>query len=93
MGDEIQVSDIPVLSAQINPHGFVHEVLTVRKAWNYQTLGPPTPADSWFPGYLWRYALCIQCQNHLGWAYMRPGSDIITFVGLRRRSVVEGQEE
>jgi cereblon len=78
-----------MLSAQINPHGFIHEVLTLREALNVVLAGPPVPADSWFPGFEWRYCLCASCQSHLGWSYHRPEAASATFFGLRRGGLVE----
>ena len=89
VSDIIQVGDIPVLSAQINPHGYVHEVITVCYAVNVLLYGSPVPADSWFPGYLWRYLICKTCHSHLGWSYHRPQEMKMTFAGLRRGSVLE----
>ena len=31
--------------------------------------GEPTSLHSWFPGYLWNYADCSNCRNHLGWQF------------------------
>jgi len=90
--DEIQVGDIPTLTAQVNPHGFVHEVLTVSKAINYILEGDPIPADSWFPGFYWRICFCIDCLAHLGWSYHRPSEEVATFFGLRRSAIVEEKE-
>lgn len=89
VSDIIQVGDIPVLSAQINPHGFVHEVITVCHVSNVLIYGYPVPADSWFPGYLWRYLVCQQCQNHLGWSYHKPNESKMIFAGLRKASIIQ----
>ena len=87
VGDEIQVGDIPVDSMQINPHGFLHEIFTVRHAFQVVITGQPVPADSWFPGYMWRFCLCAQCGLHLGWSYQPYQQENIVFFGLRRGSV------
>ena len=89
VGDEISVGDIPVDSMQINPHGYIHEIFTVRSAFQVIITGQPVPADSWFPGYMWRFCLCAQCSQHLGWSYQRNQQDSIVFFGLRRGSVKE----
>jgi hypothetical protein len=52
-------------------------------------VGQPEPADSWFPGYLWRLCLCAQCNHHLGWSYQPYDQNTIVFFGLRRGSVKE----
>ena len=87
--DVLTVGDIPVLSAQVNPHGFVHEVITIKYVVNTFVVGDPVPADSWFPGYLWRYLLCRRCHSHLGWSYHRPNGVQMIFAGLRKASVVQ----
>lgn len=89
IGDEISVGDIPVDTMQINPHGFIHEIFTVRAAFQVIITGQPIPADSWFPGYMWRFCLCAQCGHHLGWSYQPYDRETIVFFGLRRGSVKE----
>lgn len=89
VGDEISVGDIPVDSMQINPGGYIHEIFTIRTAFQVIITGQPVPADSWFPGYMWRFCLCAQCGHHLGWSYQPYRQETIVFFGLRRGSVKE----
>ena len=90
IGDEVSIGDIPIETMQINPHGYIHEIFTVRSAFDVILAGPPVPADSWFPGYMWRLCLCAQCTLHLGWSYQNYNEDAIVFFGLRLGSVKEG---
>lgn len=89
VSDTIQVDDIPTLTLQINPHGFVHEVITVKYIVNCLIAGPPVPADTWFPGYVWRFLICQQCRSHLGWSYHQPKETSMSFAGLRKASIIE----
>ena len=89
VGDEISVGDIPVDSMQINPGGYIHEIFTIRPVFQVIITGQPVPADSWFPGYMWRFCLCAQCGHHLGWSYQPYRQETIVFFGLRRGSVKE----
>ena len=89
VGDEVSVGEIPVETMQINPHGYIHEIFTVRSAFHVLISGNPVPADSWFPGYMWRFCLCAQCHHHLGWSYQPYDQNTIVFFGLRRGSVKE----
>ena len=89
IGDEISVGEIPVDTMQINPHGYIHEIFTVRTAFQVIVTGQPVPADSWFPGYMWRFCICAQCGHHLGWSYQPYDQETIVFFGLRRGSVKE----
>ena len=61
-----------------NPAGYSFHVVCYSDAPGAADLGEPTTEASWFPGYAWTFALCKQCQNHLGWWYR--GKD--TFAGL-----------
>ena len=88
-GDEISVGDIPIETMQINPHGYVHEIFTVRSAFGVMIMGDPVPADSWFPGYMWRYCLCVQCNAHLGWSYQPVHINAIVFFGLRNAAITQ----
>lgn len=38
------------MAAYVNPHGYVHETLTVYKACNLNLIGRPSTEHSWFPG-------------------------------------------
>lgn len=38
------------MAAYVNPHGYVHETLTVYKACNLNLMGRPSTEHSWFPG-------------------------------------------
>jgi hypothetical protein len=39
------------LGAYVNPHGFVHETITVSNATGLALTGSPSTVHSWFPGY------------------------------------------
>ena len=85
--DVIPIGDIPSDTAQVNPHGFIHEVITVSAVQNTLVDGPPVPADSWFPGFCWRYLLCGQCLEFLGWSYHRPNEYSMTFAGFSKANI------
>ena len=38
------------LGAYVNPHGHVHETITIYKSQNVNLMGRPTKEHSWFPG-------------------------------------------
>lgn len=38
------------MAAYVNPHGYIHETLTVYKACNLNLSGRPSTEHSWFPG-------------------------------------------
>lgn len=46
----VMSSDGP-LGAYVNPHGFVHEVMTLLAANDLILVGHPVKKYSWFPGY------------------------------------------
>ena len=86
--DVIQIGDIPSDTAQVNPHGFIHEVITVQSVQNTLVEGPPVPADSWFPGFCWRYLICAQCMEFLGWSYHRPNEFSMSFAGFSKQNII-----
>jgi len=88
IGDEISVGDIPIETMQINPHGYVHEIFTIKQVFGVIITGNPVPADSWFPGYMWRYCLCARCTSHLGWSYQPYHEKNIVFFGIRNASII-----
>ena len=74
----------------VNPGGYVHEVHLFRSVRGALSLGQATRADSWFPGYSWRFAICRRCDGFLGWAYEanQPGRPP-HFWGLRSEAIRE----
>ena len=63
-----------------NPGGYEFTIGCFRRAW-CKVIGLPTLEWSWFDGYTWQYALCPQCQEHLGWFY-HGSTDDSSFYGL-----------
>jgi len=53
----------------VNPAGIVFTVRLFRHAPGCRWQGRPSREFSWFPGYLWRLALCGGCGVHLGWLF------------------------
>lgn len=52
----VMSSDGP-LNAYVNPHGYVHEIITVYNASGLALLGSPVKEHSWFPGYEHKFSL------------------------------------
>ena len=63
-----------------NPNGIVFQIVCFQAAEGCGYAGPPTDEFSWFPGYLWRVAVCSRCLLHMGWLYL--GADGRNFHGL-----------
>ncbi len=64
-----------------NPLGISFTVVCFSDAPGAVGEGTATEKDTWFPGYLWNFALCRGCGRHLGWQYRNTaGSD--EFFGL-----------
>ncbi len=62
-----------------NPAGHIFHIGCFREANGCMIAGEETAYFTWFPGYAWRYALCAQCINLLGWAFR---SQDAVFFGL-----------
>lgn len=86
----IMSSDGP-LSAYANPHGFVHEVMTLLKTNGVGVAGPPVKEFSWFPGYAWSIAECTTCGTHMGWHFSatRKKTRPRSFWGIRSSQVLD----
>jgi cereblon len=86
-------SEAGACAAWANPHGYVHEVLTVVEAPGVEPVGAPETAHSWFAGTSWRHALCGGCGLHVGWEYaaLAPGALPERFVGLRLALLADGR--
>ncbi len=54
---------------RVNPSGYVFHFGCFARAEGCLVIGPPTAEASWFPGFVWEYALCASCKTHLGWAF------------------------
>ncbi|XP_036387080.1 protein cereblon-like isoform X2 [Megalops cyprinoides] len=88
------------MAAYVNPHGYVHETLTVYKASNLNLIGRPSTLHSWFPGYAWTIAQCRTCGSHMGWKFTATKKDLSPqrFWGLTRSALLpripttEGEE-
>ena len=75
------------LANYINPHGYVHDTLTVSSVLNAVFSGKPTSKHSWFPGYKWTYMSCAHCGEHLGWKFQSVKLLPKVFYGLTRRAL------
>ncbi len=52
-----------------NPAGIVFELGCFSKAPGCHRVGELTSQFTWFAGHVWCYALCLGCNNHLGWFF------------------------
>jgi hypothetical protein len=57
----------------MNPAGILFHIGCFSEAIGCAVLGPPSDEYPWFPGYSWRFALCGQCRQHLGWHFRQAG--------------------
>jgi len=80
-----------VVGAYVNPHGVVHQTLTLREMERGSTtlIGRPTAEDTWFPGYAWTIANCSRCYTHLGWRFTAISKRTTPrfFWGIRRSAL------
>lgn len=63
-----------------NPHGIVFEIGCFGSVIGCGYAGPPSDEFSWFKGFRWQVAVCIQCLSHLGWLFTSSGYE--SFHGL-----------
>lgn len=69
-----------------NPVGVTYEIGCFSTAMGCVRFGEPTDEFTWFPGFLWSYALCSKCYTHLGW-YYQSGTN--GFYGLILENLIE----
>lgn len=62
-----------------NPAGIVYELGCFSNAPGCAVLGELSAEFSWFPGFLWKVALCSKCGVHMGWQFQ---SGDLYFYGL-----------
>jgi len=69
-------------------------MVSVREAHNVWLEGEPETEFSWFPGYAWTPATCMNCGQHLGWKFTVVGNslDPTAFWGIASRSVEGGNK-
>ncbi|WOK95706.1 hypothetical protein Cni_G04413 [Canna indica] len=86
----VMSSDGP-LNAYVNPHGFVHETITVYNASGLSLRGRPVKEHSWFPGYAWTIADCGTCHANMGWLFTATKRNLLpkSFWGIRSAAVVD----
>jgi len=66
-----------------NPSGMSFDVQTFEIASGCIVSGTFTNQYSWFPGYVWQYAYCEGCGEHLGWHYKSESGDDIGTADMR----------
>lgn len=67
-----------------NPHGITFEFRLFGEALGCAIEGKDEAADSWFPGRVWQFLHCEQCNSHLGWYF--HGED--SFFGMRSDAII-----
>ena len=73
--DGQHILDTGSTGAFVNPHGYVHDMLTVSGGSNLFAQGAPVTRDSWFQGFAWQIAHCLSCFSHAGWLFTAaPGA-------------------
>ena len=73
-----------------NPAGIQFEIGCFSQAPGCRYSGTATEDWTWFPGYSWRFAICANCQEHLGWQYLGVAGD--SFYGLILACLVLGDD-
>lgn len=86
----VMSSDGP-LNAYVNPHGYVHEIMTLCKASGLALRGFPVTEHSWFPGYAWTITNCAVCESNMGWLFTAAKKNLQpkSFWGIRGSQVVD----
>ncbi|CAN7998462.1 unnamed protein product [Ixodes hexagonus] len=88
-GDVFSMSQQGPQGAYVNPHGYIHEMITVRKASGVYLNGRPSSQYSWFPGYAWTILQCRGCHGHVGWKFSSVQRNLVPrkFWGLCRAAI------
>ena len=72
----------------MNPAGYLFHIGCFALAIGCVVVGPASLEYPWFAGTAWRFALCGQCGQHLGWHFRAHGGD--GFFGLVLDRLREG---
>lgn len=67
-----------------NAYGKTFEFRLFCEALGCAIEGKDEAADSWFPGCVWQYLHCEQCNGHLGWFFHGTES----FFGMRSDAII-----
>ncbi|XP_008809756.2 uncharacterized protein LOC103721361 [Phoenix dactylifera] len=89
--DMVVMSSDGPLNAYVNPHGYVHEVITVYHATGLALFGGPVKEHSWFPGYAWTSTNCAVCESNMGWLFTATKRNLLpkSFWGIRSSQVTD----
>ncbi|XP_010915397.1 uncharacterized protein [Elaeis guineensis] len=89
--DMVVMSSDGPLNAYVNPHGYVHEIITVYNANGLALLGSPAKEHSWFPGYAWTITNCAVCESNMGWLFTATKRNLLpkSFWGIRSSQVTD----
>ncbi|KAL4604485.1 hypothetical protein ACB092_10G196800 [Castanea dentata] len=90
--DMLVMSSEGPLGAYVNPHGFVHEIMTLYRATGLALRGLPETEYSWFPGYAWTITNCVACETQMGWLFTATNKKLKprSFWGIRSSQVADG---
>ncbi|CAN6456750.1 unnamed protein product [Victoria cruziana] len=94
-------SDMIVMSrdgpsnAFVNPHGYVHEIMTLKNTKGLVRLGGPVTEHSWFPGYAWTIVNCATCESNMGWLFTATNKRLQprSFWGIRSSQLADNAQE
>lgn len=68
-----------------NSDGDEFDIACFSEAWGCGMHGRPSDEHSWFSGFRWQFAHCLNCESHLGWYFdeqKKEGDDRVHFFGL-----------
>lgn len=63
-----------------NPDDIAFDIACFSEALGCIIFGEPSLEFTWFQGYQWQYAICAECNEHLGWYYQASHNNY--FYGL-----------
>jgi len=85
--DLISLNSEAMGSCYVNPHGYVHDMFTVRRVQNVSYSGRAHTEFSWFPGYSWTVMNCSTCGAHMGWKFKSRRLKPAKFYGINRSAI------
>lgn len=93
--DLVEMSCDGPVGTHVNPHGFVHSIITVNNATGLALVGTSSKEYSWFPGYSWTIGECANCGNNIGWFFKTTKKHLCPtyFWGIRTAQIADVVEE